>query len=126
MIAKLQIYKCPHCGNIVEVVNAGGGQLVCCGEPMVLATENSVDASKEKHIPVIEKTKDGYKVTVGSVLHPMEEKHFIEWIELIADGRAYRQFLNPGEAPEAFFSVAAQKVTAREYCNIHGLWKNEA
>jgi superoxide reductase len=126
MTAKLQIYKCLHCGNIVEVVHEGGGQLVCCGEPMVLVTENTVDASKEKHVPVIEKTNGGYKVTVGSVLHPMEEKHYIEWIELITDGKTYRQFLNPGEVPEAFFNVAAQTVTAREYCNIHGLWKSEA
>jgi superoxide reductase len=126
MIAKLQIYKCPHCGNIVEVLQVGGGQLVCCGEPMMLVTEDSVDASKEKHVPVIEKTNSGYKVTVGSVAHPMEEKHYIEWIELLADGKAYRQFLNPGDVPEAFFNITVQTVTAREYCNIHGLWKNEA
>ncbi len=126
MAAKLEIYKCPHCGNMVEVVHGGGGQLICCGEPMALVTENSVDASKEKHVPIIEKTETGYKVTVGSVAHPMEEKHYIEWIELIADGRSYRQFLNPGEAPEAVFCIFAQTVTAREYCNVHGLWKNEA
>lgn len=126
MTAKLQIYKCPICGNIVEMVHAGGRELVCCGQPMLLITENSVDAAKEKHVPVIVKTDGGYKVTVGSVLHPMEEKHYIEWIELIADGKAYRQFLNPGEAPEAFFCIKAQAVTAREYCNLHGLWKNEA
>jgi superoxide reductase len=126
MVTNLQIYKCQHCGNIVEVIHGGGGQLVCCGEPMALVNENSVDASKEKHVPVIEKTDGGYKVSVGSVAHPMEEKHYIEWIELIADGKAYRQFLNPGEAPVAFFSIVAQKVTAREYCNLHGLWKNES
>jgi superoxide reductase len=126
MVAKSQIYKCTHCGNIVEVVHAGGGQLVCCGEPMALITENSVDASQEKHVPVIEKTNTGYKVTVGSVLHPMEEKHYIEWIELIADNNSYRQYLNPGEVPEAFFNVTAKTVTAREYCNVHGLWKSEA
>jgi superoxide reductase len=126
MAGKLEIYKCSHCGNMVEVVHGGGGQLICCGEPMTLVAENSVDASKEKHVPVIEKTETGYKVTVGSVAHPMEEKHYIEWIELIADGRSYRQFLNPGEAPEAVFCISAQTVTAREYCNVHGLWKNEA
>lgn len=123
---KLEIYKCAHCGIIVEVVHGGGGKVVCCGEPMTLVTENSVEASKEKHLPVIERTADGYKVAVGSVAHPMEEAHHIEWIELIADGKAYRQFLNPGDAPEAFFKVEAQSVTAREYCNLHGLWKNEA
>jgi superoxide reductase len=124
MIARSQIYKCSHCGYIVEVVHAGGGKLVCCGEPMALLTENLVDASKEKHVPVIAKTDSGYKVTVGSAPHPMEEKHYIEWIELIADNRSYRQFLNPGEVPEAFFNGAAKTVTAREYCNLHGLWKD--
>jgi superoxide reductase len=126
MIAKLQIYQCAHCGNIVEVVYAGGGKLVCCGEPMTLVTENAVDASQEKHVPVLAKTANGYQVTVGSVLHPMEEKHYIEWIELIADNKAYRHFLNPGAAPEAVFNITAAKVTARAYCNLHGLWKSEA
>jgi superoxide reductase len=90
---------------------------------MKLMVENTVDAAKEKHIPVIEKTAEGFKIKVGSVPHPMEEKHYIEWIEVIADGKAYRQFLNPGEAPEAFFAIKAEKVVAREYCNLHGLWK---
>jgi superoxide reductase len=119
----LQVYKCEACGNIVEVLHAGAGELVCCGAPMKLMVENTVDAAKEKHVPVIEKVDGGVKVTVGSVAHPMEEKHFIEWIEVIADGKAYRQFLCPGEAPEAFFKVQAEKITAREYCNLHGLWK---
>jgi superoxide reductase len=126
MIARTQIYKCSHCGNIVEVVHAGGGELVCCGEPMALLTENLVDASKEKHVPVIAKTDSGYQVTVGSAPHPMEEKHYIEWIELIADNKSYRQFLDPGEVPEAFFNITAKTVTAREYCNVHGLWKDNA
>lgn len=123
MAEKLQVYKCGICGNIVEVLHAGAGELVCCGQPMTLQVENTVDAAKEKHVPVIEKVAGGYKVKVGSVPHPMEEKHYIEWVELIADGKAYRQFLNPGEAPEAFFSIEAAQVTAREYCNLHGLWK---
>jgi superoxide reductase len=123
MAKKLEIYKCEVCGNIVEVVHGGDGELVCCGKPMVLMTENTMDAAKEKHVPVIEKIDGGYKVKVGSVAHPMEEKHYIEWIELIADGKAYRQFLEPGQAPEAVFKIAAASVTAREYCNIHGLWK---
>ncbi|OIN97864.1 desulfoferrodoxin [Candidatus Desantisbacteria bacterium CG_4_10_14_0_8_um_filter_48_22] len=121
---KLEVYKCSVCGNMVEVVFVGGGELVCCGKPMVLQKENTVDAAKEKHIPVIEKTSDGVKVKIGAVQHPMEEKHFIQWIELLADGKAYRQFLKPGDAPEAVFCVKADKVTAREYCNLHGLWKN--
>jgi superoxide reductase len=123
MAAKLEIYKCEVCGNIVEVVHGGVGQLVCCGQPMVLQTENTVDAAKEKHVPVIEQVAGGYQVKVGSVAHPMEETHYIEWIELIADGKAYRQFLEPGQAPEATFKVEAATVTAREYCNLHGLWK---
>ena len=124
MTEKLQVYKCDVCGNIVEVLHAGGGELVCCGQPMKLRAENTVDAAKEKHVPVIEKIAGGFKVKVGSVAHPMEEKHFIEWIEIVADGKAYRQFLNPGQTPEAVFMVDAATVTAREYCNLHGLWKS--
>jgi superoxide reductase len=123
MAEKLQVYKCEACGNIVEVLHGGAGELVCCGQPMVLLTENTVDAAKEKHVPVIEKVAEGIKVKVGEVAHPMEDKHFIEWIEIIADGKAYRQFLNPGDAPEAIFNINADQVTAREFCNLHGLWK---
>jgi superoxide reductase len=123
MAEQLQVYKCEACGNIVEVLHGGDGELVCCGKPMVLLTENTVDAAKEKHVPVIEKVEGGYKVKVGSVAHPMEEKHYIEWVELIADGKAYRQFLKPGQAPEAVFKIDAASVSAREYCNLHGLWK---
>jgi superoxide reductase len=123
MAKRLEVYKCEACGNIVEVLEGGAGELVCCGDPMKLMAENTVDAAKEKHVPVIEKVDGGFKVTVGSVAHPMEEKHYIQWIELIADGKAYRQFLEPGQAPEAVFSIDAAQVTAREYCNLHGLWK---
>lgn len=123
MAERYQVYKCEACGNIVEVLVGGEGELVCCGAPMKLMTENTVDAAKEKHVPVIEKAAGGYKVKVGSVAHPMEEKHWIQWIELIADGKVHRQFLSPGDAPEAFFAVEAKTVVAREYCNLHGLWK---
>ncbi|OPX19988.1 MAG: desulfoferrodoxin [Desulfobacca sp. 4484_104] len=123
MTELLQIYKCGVCGNIVEMVHAGAGELVCCGQPMKLFVENTVDAAKEKHVPVIEKIAGGFKIKVGSVPHPMEEKHYIEWVEVIADGKAYRQFLKPGEAPEATFKIDADQITAREYCNLHGLWK---
>jgi superoxide reductase len=123
MLEKLQIYKCEICGNIVEGVHGGKGTLVCCGQPMKLVAENTMDAALEKHVPVIEKVDGGFKIKVGSVAHPMEEKHYIEWIEIIADGKAYRQFLNPGEPPEALFKITANEVTAREYCNLHGLWK---
>jgi superoxide reductase len=124
MTQKLQVYKCEVCGNIVEVLHAGKGQLVCCNQPMKLLKENTVDAAKEKHVPVIEKTDKGYKVKVGSVAHPMEEKHYIEWIELISDGVVLRQFLNPGDIPEAEFELSSEKVSAREYCSLHGLWKS--
>lgn len=118
-----EVYKCNVCGNIVEVVHAGEGELVCCKKPMELMKENTVDASKEKHVPVIEKTDGSVKVKIGSVPHPMEEKHYIEWIELMADGRSYRKFLNPGDAPEAEFEIKATDIKARAYCNIHGLWQ---
>jgi superoxide reductase len=122
MAKLLEVYKCNLCGNIVETIHAGGGSLVCCGEEMALLTENTVDAAREKHVPVIEKVDGGFKVTIGSVAHPMEEKHYIEWIELLADGKAYRQFLKPGEVAEAIFNVNASTVTARELCNLHGQW----
>ncbi len=123
MAERLEVYKCGICGNVVEVMQGGKGQLVCCNQPMVLMKENTVDAALEKHVPVIEKTADGVKVKVGSVSHPMEEKHYIVWVELIVDGKNYIQFLKPGEAPEAFFPVKGNNFTAREYCNLHGLWK---
>lgn len=124
MSQRNQVYKCNVCGNIVEVVHAGDGELVCCGQPMVLMAENTVDAAKEKHVPVITKLADGYTVAVGSVPHPMEDKHWIEWIEFMADGKVYRQGLEPGTKPEAVFRVKAESVSAREYCNLHGLWKS--
>lgn len=125
-VKRYEVYKCDTCGMIVQVLVDGTGELQACGHPMKKLDENTVDAAKEKHVPVIEKTEGGYKVKVGSVPHPMEEKHYIVWIELIADGKSYFQYLNPGEAPEAFFAVEADKVVAREYCNLHGLWKAEA
>jgi superoxide reductase len=125
MAEKLQVFKCDVCGNIVEVLHGGKGQLVCCNEPMRELAPNTVDASLEKHVPVIEKTENGITVKVGSVPHPMEEKHYIEWIEVITDGTIYRKFLSPGGAPEAFFPVKGENITAREYCNVHGLWKSK-
>ena len=123
MTQKMLVYKCDTCGNIVEMLHGGAGQMICCGKPMKLYVENTVDAAKEKHVPVVEKTAEGFKVKVGSVAHPMEAQHYIEWIQVIADGKTYRQFLNPGGAPEATFCIDADQVTAREYCNLHGLWK---
>jgi superoxide reductase len=124
MAEKLEVYKCEVCGNIVEVLHGGAGSLVCCGQDMVLQKENTTDAAQEKHVPVVEKTADGFKVKVGSVAHPMEADHYIEWIEIIADGTAYRKFLNPGDESEAVFKIDEAEVTAREYCNVHGHWKS--
>lgn len=123
MAKRLEVYKCEVCGNIIEVLHGGKGELVCCSKPMNLIKENTVDAAKEKHLPVTEKVEGGVKIKVGDVAHPMEEKHFIEWIEIIADAKAYRQFLDPGQSPEALFSMEAGEISARAYCNIHGLWK---
>ncbi|OGM02007.1 desulfoferrodoxin [Candidatus Woesearchaeota archaeon RBG_13_36_6] len=124
MTQQNQIYKCNICGNIVEVLHPGAGELVCCGKPMELLKEKTKDIGQEKHVPIIEKTKTGIKVKVGSVPHPMEEKHYIEWIELIADGVIYRKFLKPGQKPEAEFNIKAKRIESREYCNIHGLWRS--
>jgi len=120
-----QVYKCNICGNIVEVLHTGVGQLVCCGQPMELLREKTVDIGLEKHVPVIEKVGNKVEVKVGSVPHPMEQKHYVEWIEIIANGKTCRKFLKPGEKPEAEFETTAEKIEAREYCNIHGLWKTK-
>lgn len=120
---KLDVYKCALCGNVVEVLHVGGGTLVCCGQDMELLTEKTADQTTEKHVPVIEKVDGGYKVTVGSTPHPMTEAHLIEFIELVADGVTHRAFLAPNDAPSAFFAIGeAKEVSAREYCNLHGLW----
>ena len=122
-----EIYKCAVCGNIVEVVHAGAGELVCCGEPMKLQVPGTTDGAAEKHVPVIEKIEGGYRVKVGSVAHPMIDAHYIEWVELICEkcGKVQRKYLKPGDAPEAEFESKSDKVLAREYCNLHGLWQKE-
>lgn len=122
---KLEVYKCNVCGNIVEVLTVGGGELVCCNQPMERLAEKSEDEGNEKHVPVIEVKAGKVKVKVGSVKHPMEEAHFIQWIEVIAGDDVQRKFLNPGGEPEAVFDIEADNVTAREYCNLHGLWKSK-
>ena len=124
MAKRLEVYKCKVCGNIVEVMTGGDGALVCCGQDMVLMSENTVDAAQEKHVPVATKVSGGWEVVVGSVPHPMEEKHWIEWIELNTNGTSYKVFLKPGQEPKAFFPVEADTVAVREYCNLHGLWKS--
>jgi superoxide reductase len=120
MTEKKEIYKCEICGNTVEVLHAGGGTPICCGQPMKLMKENTVDASLEKHVPIIK----GKTVKVGSVEHPMTEEHYIEWIEATAeDGQVSKVFLKPGQKPEATFCF--KPISAREYCNLHGLWKSK-
>lgn len=125
MTKELQIYKCEICGNIVEVLHAGAGTLVCCNQNMKLMEEKTADKTTEKHVPVIERTPEGIKVTVGSTLHPMEEKHYIEWIQILAGDKTCRAFLKPGMEPIQIFCQGTDEVSAREYCNIHGLWKGE-
>ena len=122
--ARSQVYKCARCGTIVEVLVPGRSSLEHCGQPMELLEEQTAPAAENKHVPVIEKVDGGYKVTVGSTPHPMADGHWIEWIDLIADGVVYRKFLKVGDKPEAVFGVAATEVSAREHCNLHGLWKD--
>ncbi|MFA5032475.1 MAG: desulfoferrodoxin [bacterium] len=124
MIERLQTYKCSICGNIVEVLHVGGGILVCCGKPMELLKEKTEDVGKEKHIPVVEKSGNTVRVKVGSIPHPMEEKHYIEWVELITGEGTLLKFLKPGDKPEVEFEVNSGTVWARAYCNVHGFWKS--
>ena len=126
MTEQNQVYRCNICGNIVDILHAGVGKLVCCGQEMQLLEEKSTDSGSEKHVPVVEKTDNGVKVKVGSIPHPMEENHFIEWIEITADGRVYRKMLKPGDKSEAEFEIDLDDINvigSREYCSIHGLWK---
>ncbi len=120
---KNDIYKCDKCGLIVDMVRGAEGHLVCCGQDMRLLKEGEIDAATEKHVPVVEEVDGGVKVTVGSVNHPMEDDHFIEWIEIILDGKVFRQFLKSGDKPEVFFKIDGDIQTVRAYCNLHGLWK---
>ncbi len=123
MSKRNEIYKCNLCGNIVEVIVEGGSTPTCCGEPMQLLKENTTDAATEKHVPVIEKIAGGYRVSVGSVEHPMTAEHYIQWIELVTEDGVLRKYLKPEDKPVAEFKTDAEEVFAREYCNLHGLWK---
>ena len=125
MPAKLDVYKCEKCGSIVEFLEAGSCTPQCCGSAMTHMVEGATDGAVEKHVPVITKVDGGYKVTVGSVAHPIVEKHYMQWIELIAVDETLTHFLNPEDAPEAVFKTDAAKVTARAYCNLHGHWNAE-
>jgi superoxide reductase len=123
MTKRLEVYKCEICGNIVEVLHEGKGALVCCGQEMKLMEEQTADQATEKHVPVMEKIPSGIKAVVGSTLHPMEEKHYIEWIEIITKGGASRKFLKPGDKPESLFKDVEGLEKIREYCSVHGLWQ---
>jgi superoxide reductase len=125
MTKRLQVYKCEICGNIVEVLHEGQGQLVCCNQPMKLLEEQTEEQGKEKHVPVIEKKDKTVKVKVGSVPHPMEEKHYIEWVAIQTDRGVFRKFLKPGEKAEADFEITEDILQAREYCNVHSLWSTK-
>jgi superoxide reductase len=122
MTKMLEVYKCGVCGNITMVVSPSDGTLVCCGQPMNLQVEKTDDVGKEKHVPVIEKTPGGIRVKIGSVPHPMEEKHYIQWIEVISGDNLSVHGLKPGQKPEAEFPVKADRVKVRAFCNVHGLW----
>ena len=124
MTKKLEVYKCEICGNIVEVLHQGAGTLVCCGQDMKLMEEQTADQTTEKHVPVMEKIPSGIKAVVGSTLHPMEEKHYIEWIEVVSEKGASRKFLKPGNKPESFFKDVEGLKKIREYCSVHGLWEH--
>lgn len=119
-----QVYECNICGNIVEVIHPGKGQLVCCGQPMKLLKEKSVEKGKEKHVPIVEVVGEEVKIKVGSIPHPMEENHYIEWVEVITNNSTYRRFLKPGEEPSVEFKVDGKVVLVRAYCNVHGLWRS--
>jgi superoxide reductase len=125
MTKRLEVYKCEICGNIIELLHTGRGTLVCCGQEMNLMREQTADQTTEKHVPIIEKIPSGIKAVVGSTLHPMEEKHYIEWIEIITKGGASRKFLKPGDKPESLFKDVEGLEKIREYCNIHGLWEHK-
>ena len=120
---KNEVYKCSICGNIIEVTHVGGGTLVCCGKEMNKLEANTVEASQEKHLPVVEILTDKIVVKIGSVPHPMEEAHFIEWVELVCQDKIYRKYLTPGMDPIAEFCNVENVKAVREYCNLHGLWQ---
>lgn len=124
MAQKSQIYKCKICGNIVEVLDTGGGTLICCGQNMELQQEKTQDEGNEKHVPIIERNEEGVIVKIGSEPHPMEPEHYIEWVEISTDKGESKKFLKPDSKPEALFPVKVENIKARIYCNIHGLWKS--
>lgn len=119
-----EIYKCEICGNIVEVTHTGFGQLVCCGKPMILQIENTEDADLEKHVPIIERNDTQVLVKIGEVEHPMEEAHYIEWVEYVTENKVCRKYLKPGDKPEVKFNTTDSGFV-RAYCNLHGLWKSQ-
>jgi len=122
MAEKMGIYKCEICGNIVEVLHAGMGVLVCCGQNMTLLPEKVTEQGNEKHLPVIEQNGNEYHIKVGEIQHPMLDEHHIEWIDAVTEKEVLRKFLKAGEVPEMVFSTKYKLIKVREHCNIHGLW----
>jgi superoxide reductase len=122
---KVRFFRCKKCGNLVELINDGGGELICCGEPMQELKGNTTDAATEKHVPVVEKSGNSVVVKVGSVAHPMTPDHWIQWIVVVTKNEVLRKVLDPSDKPEAKFDCVGQPVTVYEYCNLHGLWKTE-
>lgn len=125
MAEQLDVFKCPQCGMLVEVIVGCDCRLICCGKEMEKLEAKTADAATEKHVPVIEQVEGGYKVKVGSVPHPMTDEHYIQWIELQTENQIHAQCLKPGDAPEAVFKVTGTPTAAREHCNVHGLWKGQ-
>ena len=125
MLKRGQIFRCNTCGNMFELINVGGGTPACCGNEMEILSDAPKDVGAEKHVPIIEKTESGVKVKIGSIPHPMEETHYIAWIEIITDNETQRVFLQPGDAPEAVFKIDdTTNLFAKEYCTVHGLWRS--
>ncbi len=120
-----QTFKCPKCGNIVEILRGEKGVLTCCNQSMLLLRENTQEAAEEKHIPVVFRENNKLKVIVGEVEHPMTEDHSIEWVEIITEQKVYRHIFSPGEKPECYFEIPQKQYKVRAYCNLHGLWSSK-
>ena len=125
MTQRDQVYKCEICGNLLTIVHGADCSLVCCFDEMNLLEPNTVDASREKHLPVFKKTGNTLKVSVGRVFHPMEAEHYIETISILSDKKLYRAYLSPGDEPEAVFEIGEKIRCVRAYCNLHGLWESK-
>ncbi len=123
-LSRFDIYKCDKYGIIAQIMTTGAGKLVCCETSMDKMIENTTDAAKEKHIPVVEKIGNRLEVKVGSVNHPMNEDHFIQWVEVVGNEESFLKFLSYTDKPEAVFDLECDEFYVRAYCNLHGLWRS--